>query len=282
MAEVNNSQFRGDMLDIIFANRNKAYGAYNLRRSYPKYLMRALGLGLVVIALFMAMPYILSAISNVLTQVEKPIDAEIVMEAPPDVDKNEPPPPPPPPPPTPPPPVKASVAFVPPVVLPDEKVVEEEPRKEIEQLDTMKTAIGKKDNEGEDNPDPNAVSGDGLDPVTPVVTQAKNDDPVELTDVQKLPSFPGGDSELMKYLAENIKYPAIAKENNIQGTVALSFVVEKNGSLSNIKILKDPGGGCGKEAQRVLESMPRWTPGEANGNPVRVKFTLPVRFRLEG
>jgi periplasmic protein TonB len=281
MAEANNSQFRGDMLDIIFADRNKAYGAYNLRRSYPQYLMRALLFGLLVIGLFMAMPYILGAITNAMKAEDKPIDAVVEMSTP-DIDKNEPPPPPPPPPPTPPPPVKATVAFVPPVIVEDEKVQEEPKKQEIDQLDTMKTQIAKTTQTGTDDGDPGEMNtGEDLTNTGIQTNRQEDNEPKELTDVQKLPSFPGGEAELMKYLSENIKYPAIARENNIQGTVALSFIVEKNGSLSNVKILKDPGGGCGKEAVRVLETMPRWTPGEANGNPVRVKFTLPVRFRLE-
>jgi periplasmic protein TonB len=282
MAEEKNSQFRGDMLDIIFATRNKSYGAYQLRRSYPQYLMRALGFGLLLVAFFMVLPYILNAVSGALAAREKPVDAEIEMTAPPDIDKNEPPPPPPPPPPTPPPPVKATVAFVPPIIKPDEEVPEEQPKIANDELDTIKTQIAKNTQDGEENADPGEMeAGNGLQQA--VVSKAEEPEKTyEQFDVSKLPSFPGGEAELQKYLSQNIKYPAIAKENNIQGTVALSFVVEKDGSLSNIKILKDPGGGCGKEAVRVLESMPRWTPGEAaGGNKVKVKFTLPVRFRLE-
>ncbi|HNL39860.1 MAG TPA: energy transducer TonB, partial [Saprospiraceae bacterium] len=103
----------------------------------------------------------------------------------------------------------------------------------------------------------------------------------EMFDIQKAPSFVGGEAELLKYLNQNIKYPPLARENNIQGVVALTFVVNKDGSVSDVKVVKDIGGGCGKEAVRVVENMPRWVPGEANGHPVKVRFTLPVRFRLE-
>jgi protein TonB len=96
-----------------------------------------------------------------------------------------------------------------------------------------------------------------------------------------MPSFPGGDAAMMAYLRDNIVYPASARETNIMGTVALRFVVGVDGSISDIAILKDPGGGCGKEAVRVLKSMPTWIPGEANGNPVKVRFTMPVRFILQ-
>ncbi|MCB0533188.1 MAG: energy transducer TonB [Lewinellaceae bacterium] len=73
----------------------------------------------------------------------------------------------------------------------------------------------------------------------------------------------------------------MARENNIQGVVALTFVVDKDGRVREVNVLKDIGGSCGKEALRVVETMPRWLPGEANGHPVKVRFTLPVRFRLE-
>jgi len=95
------------------------------------------------------------------------------------------------------------------------------------------------------------------------------------------PSFPGGDPALFRFLASNIHYPDVAKKNNIQGVVALTFVVEKDGSISNVTVLRDIGGGCAAEAARVVEMMPRWSPGVADGVPVRVRYTLPVRFKLD-
>ena len=85
----------------------------------------------------------------------------------------------------------------------------------------------------------------------------------------------------MKFITENIYYPEIARETSIQGTVAVSFVVGKDGKARDIKVIKDIGGGCGKEAVRVINKMPYWIPGEANGHVVSVRFTLPVRFRLQ-
>ncbi|TNE81992.1 MAG: energy transducer TonB [Bacteroidetes bacterium] len=95
------------------------------------------------------------------------------------------------------------------------------------------------------------------------------------------PQFPGGEAAMMLYIRKNIKYPPLAKENNIQGQVVISFVVEKDGSLSNIKIEKAPPYGLGEEAKRVIESMPRWTPGEQNFHPVRVRMNIPIKFRLD-
>lgn len=99
--------------------------------------------------------------------------------------------------------------------------------------------------------------------------------------VEEDAEFPGGLEALSKYLSENIKYPQLAKENNIEGRVFVSFVVEKDGRVGNIKILRDIGGGCGAEAVRVVKSMPRWKPGKQRGKPVRSQFNLPVNFNLK-
>lgn len=101
------------------------------------------------------------------------------------------------------------------------------------------------------------------------------------TVVENDPEFPGGMDALYKYLRENIKYPQIAKENNITGRVFVTFVVEKDGSIANPRILRDIGGGCGAEAIRVVKSMPKWNPGKQRGKPVRVQFNLPVMFNLQ-
>ena len=98
--------------------------------------------------------------------------------------------------------------------------------------------------------------------------------------VEDEPEFPGGMEALYKYLGESIKYPALAKENNIEGRVYVTFVVEKDGSIANPRILRDIGGGCGQEAIRVVKVMPKWKPGKQRGKNVRVQFNLPVSFKL--
>ncbi len=101
------------------------------------------------------------------------------------------------------------------------------------------------------------------------------------TVVEDQPSFPGGDGKLLEFLGKNIKYPSLAKENNIQGMVVLTFVIEKDGSVSDVKVLRGIGGGCDEEAMRVTRSMPRWSAGKQRGQSVRVQFNLPVRFVLQ-
>ena len=96
-----------------------------------------------------------------------------------------------------------------------------------------------------------------------------------------MPSFPGGQSALMQYLASSIKYPVVAQENGVQGRVIISFVVEDDGSISHVKVAKPVDPSLDREAMRVVESMPEWIPGKQNGECVRVRYSVPVVFRLE-
>lgn len=102
------------------------------------------------------------------------------------------------------------------------------------------------------------------------------------TIVEEQPSFPGGEAALMEFLGKNIAYPPMARESGIQGTVFVTFVVEPDGSVTNVKILRGIGGGCDEEAMRVVRNMPKWKPGKQRGKPVRVQFNLPIRFILQG
>jgi protein TonB len=101
------------------------------------------------------------------------------------------------------------------------------------------------------------------------------------TVVESMPEFPGGTGELYKYLGQSIKYPPLAKESGIQGRVFVNFVVEPDGSISNVKVLRGIGGGCDEEAVRVVESMPSWKPGKQRGKAVRVSYNLPIKFTLQ-
>jgi TonB family protein len=99
--------------------------------------------------------------------------------------------------------------------------------------------------------------------------------------VEQMPEFPGGEEKLYKFLAENIHYPQMAKESGIQGRVFVTFVVERDGSVVDIRVLRGIGGGCDEEAIRVVKAMPKWIPGKQRGKPVRVQYNLPVKFTLE-
>ena len=99
--------------------------------------------------------------------------------------------------------------------------------------------------------------------------------------VEEMPSFPGGEQKLMEFVGKNIKYPQIARETGIQGRVFVNFVVEPDGSVSNVSVLRGIGGGCDEEAMRVVKSMPKWKPGKQRGKAVRVQYMLPVNFKLQ-
>ena len=99
--------------------------------------------------------------------------------------------------------------------------------------------------------------------------------------VEEMPSFPGGEAKLMEFVGKNIKYPQIARETGIQGRVFVNFVVEPDGSVSNVTVLRGIGGGCDEEAMRVVKNMPKWKPGKQRGKAVRVQYMLPVNFRLQ-
>lgn len=101
------------------------------------------------------------------------------------------------------------------------------------------------------------------------------------TTVEKMPTFPGGEFKMYEFLAMNIRYPQRAREDGYSGTVYVRFVVEPDGTITNIEVAKGVGGGCSEEAVRVVKMMPKWIPGEAFGKKVRVTYTLPVNFRLQ-
>lgn len=100
------------------------------------------------------------------------------------------------------------------------------------------------------------------------------------TVVESMPSFPGGDAARIKYLNENIKYPQMARESGIQGRVFVTFVVERDGSVTDVRVLRGIGGGCDEEAIRVIKNMPNWNAGQQRGKPVRVQFNMPILFKL--
>lgn len=109
-------------------------------------------------------------------------------------------------------------------------------------------------------------------------------EPVEMeifTIVEEMPSFPGGEAKRIEYMNKNTFYPPMARESGIQGRVFVTFVVEPDGSISDVKILRGIGGGCDEEAVRVVKNMPRWAPGKQRGKPVRVQFNLPIHFVLQ-
>ena len=174
--------------------------------------------------------------------------------------------------------VKSSVKFTAPVIKKDDEVKPEDELKSQDEIMNSKVAVGALNVVGNDENGEvlKAKEVIATEPVKPKEEENKVFDVVE-----QMPSYPGGMGALMQYLSSHIKYPAIAEENGIQGRVICTFVVERDGSITDVRIAKSVDPSLDKEAMRVVSSMPRWIPGKQNGSAVRVKYTLPVTFRLQ-
>ncbi len=265
---------RASFEDIVFEGRNKAYGAYVLRRLYNKHITRAFLVASILFLLMVGGPLI----ARFLTPkevVEKPkFDTEVVLEAPP-LDKDTPPPPPPPPTAPPPPPPKLStIKFTPPVVKKDEEVRKVEDIPDQEELEDK--VVATKTVEGNTNTviDLSGLDGEGDKVVEEVVEQKV------YTYVEQMPTPPGGMEGLMQYLGKNIKYPSLALRNQVEGKVFVNFVVGPSGQITDVKVTKGIGSGCDEEAVRVIKNMPAWAPGKQNGRAVSVSYTVPVTFTI--
>lgn len=269
-----------DFLDILFEGRNKKYGAYVMRRQHPRRVAMALAGTMLLLFLFIGGMALAKYIKANAPAKEAPVDKDVVleqveMEAPDDL------PPPPPPPPAPEPPkLKTTVKYTPPEVVEDELVPPDEEPPDLSKLDED-IAIGTANVAGDpDGIDPGLVQESGTGVVAAAPTKPKEDKIFQF--VEQMPEFPGGEKELMKYLSKHINYPSIARENDIQGTVVVQFVVNTDGSIVDVKTVgQKKGGGLEDEAVRVVNGMPKWTAGKQNGSPVRVQFSLPIRFTLQ-
>jgi protein TonB len=249
--------------EMVFANRNKEYGAYDIRKKYETRMVRSLLVALGIIALAVGGPIIGSLISDKLAAKKAAMSEEVTLAEPPPIDKTIPPPPPV----IPPPPVVQTIKFTPPKVVKDEEVKEEPPPTQEEMKDVQ---ISTETHEGEKTVE--------IPPETPV---ADPDEGKVFTIVEEMPGFPGGEQKMLEYIAKNIKYPPVARENGIQGRVYVTFVVDKEGKIKDAKILRGIGGGCDEEALRVVKTMPDWKPGKQNGRSVQVQYNLPVNFVLK-
>jgi protein TonB len=266
--------------DLVFENRNKSYGAFFLRRIYDKNMSRGMLVGMLAFLLLIFSPKLYSMYKDFIEsrQDDELMMKEVTLAEPPPIDPNKPEPPPPPK--VDPPPIKDQIKFVPPVVKKDEEVVDEEPPPTVEEL--VDKEINVKTEEGKDDGvDASLVEPEKEAPPPPPVIEEDPDDKKVFDFVQQRPEFPDGEAALQKYLYSNIKYPAIARENNIAGRVIVKFVVTKSGEIQNASIVRSIGGGCDEEALRVVKSMPPWKPGKHNGKAVNVTFTLPITFKLE-
>jgi periplasmic protein TonB len=248
--------------DVVFEERNKNYGAYFLRRSYNKNVARALFLSTLFFLGVISIPLIaglmhkgrnlaLEGDSVIFEGLPKPPVYQEPIELPK------------------PPPLIASIPSFNIRIVDSTEI--EDPTSLIDIMDGVK----------------NETPADITDGGDLIVDETKKPDlfdpPIEepYIDVPERPEFIGGMDKMYEYLAKTIDYPRVAVDNGIEGKVHVKFVVEKDGSISNITLLNDIGGGCGDEALRVVKTMPTWKAGKQNGTPVRVWFVLPINFILE-
>ena len=266
-------------VDLVFEGRNKEYGAYVLRKETGKRNLKSMLLVFAVIIAIMAAVAAKVAIENAfpkkvametdveLSKLAQKKEAKVEKKAPVKVEEQkvvE--------------KVKSSVKFTPPVIKKDEDVKPEEELKSQEDLNKTKTAIGSFDVKGNDEAGGEVLKAKEViaQPEPPKEEETKVFDVVEV-----MPSFPGGQAALFEWLSKNIKYPVVAEENGVQGRVIVTFVVERNGSITDVQVVKSVDPSLDKEAVRVVKAMPHWIPGKQNGSAVRVKFTVPVTFRLQ-
>ncbi len=252
--------------DIVFERRNKAYGAYLIRKIYSKNVVVAVMLTLVFMGLVAAAPYITAFIKSQteVAEVDERKLTTVNLDQPPPITPNQPPPPkldvPP--------PIK-TIKYVAPKVT-KEEVQEEEELPTQEELKQVEIST---------------VTQEGP---TEVVFEEPVEEVVEVTDEDKIflvveqpATFPGGMEALNKFLQRNIHYPSTARRMGVDGRVFVQFVVDKEGKIGDIQVIKGLSADCDKEAIRLIQMMPAWQPGKQNGRPVRSRFVLPIYFKLE-
>ena len=263
--------------DLVFEGRNQSYGAYRLRKSTGKrniWSILIVLIAAVVIFSAIAIKNVIQAnqkvaittaveLSSIQTKKEAKVEkkAPVKIEPPKPVEK-----------------VKSSIKFTAPVIKKDEEVKPEEEMKNQDDLQKTKTTIGAFNVQGNDE-----VGGEVLKAKEEIAQPEppKEEENKVFDVVEEQPSFPGGQSALMQWLHDNIKYPVIAAENGIEGRVIVQFVVSKNGSISDVRVARGVDPSLDKEAVRVVSNMPKWTPGKQNGTTVNVRYTLPVTFKLQ-
>jgi len=250
------------MDEIVFEKRNKMYGAYILRKMYDKQVNKALLIAIAILIAGLAYPLATSyrttnhgrPVGNdggiiYMPDVTPPAEPPVLPPAPPSITE-----------------IQKQVRFVPP------KVVNEEVPDDLGLLsmdDINKASANIAIDVSTEKP---------IEKQVVVLEDPEKAPPVII--VEEMPSYPGGDSERLKFLKDHIQYPENAAENGIQGTVYFQFIIDSKGNITDVKILRGIGGGCDEEALRVIKMMPRWHPGKQNGRTVRVLYNMPVSFKL--
>lgn len=271
-------------VEMVFAGKNKEYGAYQLRKGTSGRNIKALLILVIAAALvggFLAWKVIeQKQAEEQQAYMEAMQLAELQQQAKKEEKKKE--------------PVKPKIEpkkeipvaretqkFTAPVIKKDELVKEENQVKQMDKLDE-KVAVGTENKEGTKDRLAEAVRSDIAVVAPPPPPAPKPEVSNKVFDVvEEMPHFPGGAAALQAFLSSNTKYPVVAQENGVQGRVIVSFVVERDGSITDVRVVRSVDPSLDREASRVVRSMPRWSPGKQNGSAVRVKYTVPVVFRLQ-
>ncbi|MEO8795502.1 MAG: TonB family protein [Daejeonella sp.] len=271
MINFNENLYKDKWLDLVFQNRNKSYGAYALRHQHSETTVKALILASSLFTLLIISPLLYNKFfkANIELKAEVPELITLVNIAPkvikpvlpptPIAQKTE--------------PKIKSIANPKMVVVPESEVQIDPPS----QIELINSNIGSTNMEGKE-------VGNSL-PVEQIQignsTQPTDDQEIySISSIEAYPEFPGGDAAFTKFLSRNLKFPSLAAENSVEGKVIVSFIIEKTGELSNIKILRSIGFGCDEEAIRVLKKSPRWKAGIQNKQNVRVGYTIPINFKI--
>ena len=271
-------------VEMVFAGKKKEYGAYQLRKGTSGRNIKALLILVIAAALvggFLAWKVIEQKQAEEQQAYMEAMElAKLQQQAKKEEKKKE--------------PVKPKIEpkkeipvaretqkFTAPVIKKDELVKEENQVKQMDKLDE-KVAVGTENKEGTKDRLAEAVRSDIAVAAPPPPPAPKPEVSNKVFDVvEEMPHFPGGAAALQAFLSSNTKYPVVAQENGVQGRVIVSFVVERDGSITDVRVVRSVDPSLDREASRVVRSMPRWSPGKQNGSAVRVKYTVPVVFRLQ-
>jgi periplasmic protein TonB len=265
--------------NVIFATRNKAYGAYQLRRIYNKHVVTATVIAIATFGLSLASPLLLpdNVVAEVTTGDDQKKPKTVILDLPllpPPVETKE----------------QASKPVAPveqkvktvrnpiPKIVPDSHVGPDEVPPTQQAM--TNAIIGTQNIDGEPRTAVDFLGIDGGTNSAGSGTAGEGSSSV-FDFAEEMPTFEGGDAALLKYIGKRMRYPRQAVDEKIEGTVIVTFVVNKAGKVTDVTVLKGLGFGTDEEASRVIENMPAWNPGKQNGMPVAVRYTLPIRFSLQ-
>lgn len=263
--------FSDEWLALVFEGKNQDYGAYQLRHNSDKRHRNSILIAFILFTVAVCSPMLIKKIMpkqkeqnlEVTTLVNLNLENQAKQEEIKEIY-------------IPPPPVRASIKFTAPVIKPDEEVPVEEEMKTQDELNETNIVIGAQDVQGDDTLPP-----DITDLEQEVKQQIVEVEEMPFAIVEEQPVFPGGESALLAFIRTNTRYPQEALEAGVSGKVYIGFIIDKDGKVTNVKLLRGVSPTLDNEAIRVVKSLPDWLPGRQSGKPVRVSFQVPVSFILQ-